>query len=120
MTPIEHVGYLVGRRLARDPRPAASKDELLLCIQAIWNFLPQADYWSSNDMVCEREIPFGPPFTSKVQSISLFGDQRSVPLLSISLHPASGGRGSLMGQGVAGEVQGGPRNNIKVLAQMQV
>ncbi|GFU91842.1 hypothetical protein TNCV_3192291 [Trichonephila clavipes] len=43
MTPIEHVGYLVGRRLARDPRPAASKDELLLCIQAIWNSLPQAD-----------------------------------------------------------------------------
>ncbi|GFV25833.1 transposable element Tcb2 transposase [Trichonephila clavipes] len=40
---IEHVKDLVGRRLARDPRPAASKDELMLCIQAIWNSLPQAN-----------------------------------------------------------------------------
>ncbi|GFX56817.1 hypothetical protein TNCV_495651 [Trichonephila clavipes] len=29
MSPIEHVWDLVGRLLARDPRPAASKDELL-------------------------------------------------------------------------------------------
>ncbi|GFT54597.1 hypothetical protein TNCV_344791 [Trichonephila clavipes] len=43
MSPIEHVCNLVGRRLARDLRPAASKDELLLRIQAIWNSLPQAD-----------------------------------------------------------------------------
>ncbi|GFV13593.1 hypothetical protein TNCV_67961 [Trichonephila clavipes] len=43
MSPIEHVWDLVGRRLARDPRPAASKDKLLLCIQAIWNSLPQVD-----------------------------------------------------------------------------
>ncbi|GFX05431.1 transposable element Tc1 transposase [Trichonephila clavipes] len=35
MPPIEHVWELVGLRLARDPRPAASKDELLLCIQAV-------------------------------------------------------------------------------------
>ncbi|GFV17191.1 uncharacterized protein TNCV_3371551 [Trichonephila clavipes] len=28
--------------LARDPRPAASKDELLQHIQAIWNYLTQA------------------------------------------------------------------------------
>ncbi|GFS94061.1 transposable element Tcb2 transposase [Trichonephila clavipes] len=35
MSPIEHVWNLVGRRLARDPLPAASKDELLLRIQAI-------------------------------------------------------------------------------------
>ncbi|GFS79548.1 hypothetical protein TNCV_2370551 [Trichonephila clavipes] len=34
MSLIEHVWGLVGRRLARDPRPAASKDELLLQIQA--------------------------------------------------------------------------------------
>ncbi|PRD36668.1 UNVERIFIED_CONTAM: tc1a [Trichonephila clavipes] len=40
---IEHVWDFVGRRLGRDPRPAASKDELLLHIQAIWNSLPQAD-----------------------------------------------------------------------------
>ncbi|GFV97297.1 hypothetical protein TNCV_2038071 [Trichonephila clavipes] len=33
MSPIEHVWNFVGRRLARDPCPAASKDELL----------PQAD-----------------------------------------------------------------------------
>ena len=35
--------YLVDWRLARDPRPAASKDELWLRIQAIWNSLPQTD-----------------------------------------------------------------------------
>ncbi|PRD23570.1 UNVERIFIED_CONTAM: hypothetical protein NCL1_45998 [Trichonephila clavipes] len=43
MPPIEHAWDLVGRRLARDPHLAASKDELLLRIQAIWNSLPQAD-----------------------------------------------------------------------------
>ncbi|GFT32657.1 hypothetical protein TNCV_3145951 [Trichonephila clavipes] len=43
MSHIEHVWDLVDRRLARDPCPAASKDELLLRIQAIWNSLPQAD-----------------------------------------------------------------------------
>ncbi|GFU35863.1 transposable element Tcb2 transposase [Trichonephila clavipes] len=42
MSPIEHVWNLVGWHLARDPCPAASIDELLLCIQAIWNSLPQA------------------------------------------------------------------------------
>ncbi|GFV71733.1 transposable element Tc1 transposase [Trichonephila clavipes] len=35
MSPIEHVLDLVGRLLARDPFPAASKDELLLSIQAM-------------------------------------------------------------------------------------
>ncbi|GFX47138.1 transposable element Tc1 transposase [Trichonephila clavipes] len=43
MSPIEHVWDFVGRRLTRDPRPAASNDELWLPIQAIWNSLPQAD-----------------------------------------------------------------------------
>ncbi|GFX13073.1 transposable element Tc1 transposase [Trichonephila clavipes] len=43
MSPIELVWDLVSRRLARDSRPAALKDELLLRIQAIWNSLPQAD-----------------------------------------------------------------------------
>ena len=43
MSPIEQVWDLVGRRLARDLRPAASKDELWLSIQALWNSLPQAD-----------------------------------------------------------------------------
>ncbi|GFU86173.1 hypothetical protein TNCV_368311 [Trichonephila clavipes] len=43
MSPIEHVWDLVGWRLALDPRPAVSNDELLLHIQAIWNSLPQAD-----------------------------------------------------------------------------
>ncbi|GFS72687.1 hypothetical protein TNCV_1420831 [Trichonephila clavipes] len=42
MSPFEHVWDLVGRRLARDLRPAASKDQLLLRIQAAWNSLPQA------------------------------------------------------------------------------
>ncbi|GFX72346.1 uncharacterized protein TNCV_1253001 [Trichonephila clavipes] len=40
---IEHLWDLVGRRLVRDPRPEASKDELLMRIQAIWNSLPLAD-----------------------------------------------------------------------------
>ncbi|GFW70324.1 transposable element Tcb2 transposase [Trichonephila clavipes] len=35
MSPIGHVWDLVDPRLSRDPRPAASKDELLLRIQAI-------------------------------------------------------------------------------------
>ncbi|GFU20389.1 uncharacterized protein TNCV_2521621 [Trichonephila clavipes] len=39
---IEHVWDLVSWRFTRDPRPASSKDELLLGIQAIWNSLPQA------------------------------------------------------------------------------
>ncbi|GFT47351.1 transposable element Tcb1 transposase [Trichonephila clavipes] len=43
MSPIEHVWDLVSRRLALDPRPAASKDKLLLRIQAVWNSLLQAD-----------------------------------------------------------------------------
>ncbi|GFV57648.1 uncharacterized protein TNCV_3132361 [Trichonephila clavipes] len=41
MSPIEHVGDLVGRRLVCDTR-----DELLLRIQVIWNSLPQADIQS--------------------------------------------------------------------------
>ncbi|GFU52101.1 transposable element Tcb2 transposase [Trichonephila clavipes] len=43
MSPIEHVWDLVSRRLARDLSPSPSKDELMLLIQAIWNFLPQPD-----------------------------------------------------------------------------
>ncbi|GFW78162.1 hypothetical protein TNCV_136311 [Trichonephila clavipes] len=42
-SPIEYVLDLEGQRFTRDPRPAASKDERLLHIQAIWNSLPQAD-----------------------------------------------------------------------------
>ncbi|GFT10944.1 transposable element Tcb2 transposase [Trichonephila clavipes] len=41
--PIEHVWDLVRKLLARFLHPAASKVELLLCIQAVWNSLPQAD-----------------------------------------------------------------------------
>ncbi|GFT63811.1 transposable element Tcb2 transposase [Trichonephila clavipes] len=54
MSPIEHVWDLVGRHLARDPRPAASKDELLLRIQAIWNSLPQADIQNLFDSLLRR------------------------------------------------------------------
>ncbi|GFT29048.1 transposable element Tcb1 transposase [Trichonephila clavipes] len=54
MSPIEHVWNLVGRRLTHDPRPAASKDELLLHIQAIWNSLPQADIQNLFDSMPRR------------------------------------------------------------------
>ncbi|GFS88076.1 transposable element Tcb2 transposase [Trichonephila clavipes] len=39
MPPIEHVWDLVDRRLARDPRPAASKDKLLLAHTSNMEFL---------------------------------------------------------------------------------
>ncbi|GFV83715.1 hypothetical protein TNCV_2555031 [Trichonephila clavipes] len=54
MSPIEHVWDLAGRRLARDPRPAASKDELLLHIQVTWNSLPQADIQNMFDSMPRR------------------------------------------------------------------
>ncbi|GFS81686.1 transposable element Tcb1 transposase [Trichonephila clavipes] len=38
-----YLSPLVGWHLARDLRPAASKDELLLRIQTIWNSISQAD-----------------------------------------------------------------------------
>ncbi|GFV20072.1 transposable element Tcb1 transposase [Trichonephila clavipes] len=47
MSPIEYVWDSVGRRLARDPRPADSKGELLLRIQAIWNSLPTSRHSKS-------------------------------------------------------------------------
>ncbi|GFV59371.1 transposable element Tcb1 transposase [Trichonephila clavipes] len=56
MSPIEHVWNLVVRCLARDPCPAASKHEILLLIQTIWNSLPQADIQSLFDSV-PRRIP---------------------------------------------------------------
>ncbi|GFV13152.1 transposable element Tcb2 transposase [Trichonephila clavipes] len=43
ISPIEHAWDLVCQRLARDLRSVASKEELFLRIQAIWNSLPQAD-----------------------------------------------------------------------------
>ena len=43
MSRTEEVWDLVGRLLTRDPNPSASKNELWLLIQAIWNSLPQAD-----------------------------------------------------------------------------
>ncbi|GFV53815.1 transposable element Tcb1 transposase [Trichonephila clavipes] len=52
-SPIEHVWDLVGRRLARDPRPAASKDVLLLRIQ-VWNYRPQADIQNLLDSMPRR------------------------------------------------------------------
>ncbi|GFY11067.1 hypothetical protein TNCV_4470531 [Trichonephila clavipes] len=53
MSPIEYAWDLVDRRLARDPRPAASK-ELLLRIQSIWNYLPQADIQNLFDCIPRR------------------------------------------------------------------
>ncbi|GFU67779.1 transposable element Tcb1 transposase [Trichonephila clavipes] len=43
MSPIGHVWDLVCRCLAHYPRPTASKHELLLRSQTLWNSLPQAD-----------------------------------------------------------------------------
>ncbi|GFV70678.1 transposable element Tc1 transposase [Trichonephila clavipes] len=54
MLPIEHVWDLVGRRLARDPCPAASKDELWLRVQAIWNSFPQAHIQNMFDSMPRR------------------------------------------------------------------
>ncbi|GFV73178.1 transposable element Tcb2 transposase [Trichonephila clavipes] len=54
MSPIEHVWDLVGRSCARDLRPAALKDELLLRIQAKWNSLPQADIQNLFDFMLRR------------------------------------------------------------------
>ncbi|GFW78010.1 transposable element Tcb1 transposase [Trichonephila clavipes] len=54
MSPLEHVWDLVSQHLARDPRPAASKDELFLRIQAIWNSLPQADIQNLFDSMPRR------------------------------------------------------------------
>ncbi|GFW27375.1 transposable element Tcb2 transposase [Trichonephila clavipes] len=58
MSPIEHVWDLVCWRLARDPRPAASKDELLLRIQAIWNSLSEADIQTLFDSIPLRKAAF--------------------------------------------------------------
>ncbi|GFX68449.1 transposable element Tcb1 transposase [Trichonephila clavipes] len=54
MSPTEHVWVFLGRRLTRDPRPAASKDELLLRIQAIWNSFPQAGIQNLFDSMPRR------------------------------------------------------------------
>ncbi|GFS67789.1 transposable element Tcb1 transposase [Trichonephila clavipes] len=54
MSPIEHVWDWVVRRLAHSPCPAASKYELLLRIQAIWNFLPQTDIQTRLDSMPRR------------------------------------------------------------------
>ncbi|GFX09748.1 transposable element Tcb2 transposase [Trichonephila clavipes] len=51
MSPIEHVGDLVGRRFPHDTRPAASKDEVLLRIQTIWNCFPQEDIQNLFDSI---------------------------------------------------------------------
>ncbi|GFT90345.1 transposable element Tcb1 transposase [Trichonephila clavipes] len=53
-SPIEHVWDLFGRRLARDSFPAASKDELLLRIQAIWTSLQLADIQNLFDSMPRR------------------------------------------------------------------
>ena len=49
MSPIEHVWDLVG-----GSRLAVPKDELLLLIEAIWNFLPQADIQNLFDSIPRR------------------------------------------------------------------
>ncbi|XP_042896442.2 transposable element Tcb1 transposase [Parasteatoda tepidariorum] len=54
MSQIEHVWDFVGRRLAHDPRPVASTDELWVRIQAIWNALPQTDIQNLFDSMPRR------------------------------------------------------------------
>ncbi|GFT43557.1 transposable element Tcb1 transposase [Trichonephila clavipes] len=54
ISPTKHVRDLVGRRLSRDQRPAASKDECLLRIRAIWNSLLQADIQNMFDFMSHR------------------------------------------------------------------
>ncbi|GFT90738.1 hypothetical protein TNCV_3010951 [Trichonephila clavipes] len=56
MSHIEQGWDLVGRCLAHDPHPAASKDELLLRIQAIGNSLPQADIQNLFDSMPRRIV----------------------------------------------------------------
>ncbi|GFX66068.1 uncharacterized protein TNCV_4102081 [Trichonephila clavipes] len=58
MSPGDHAWYLVGRCLTRDPRPAASKDKLLLRIQAIWNSLPQVNIQNMFDFLPRRIAAF--------------------------------------------------------------
>ncbi|GFU41843.1 transposable element Tcb2 transposase [Trichonephila clavipes] len=53
-SPIEHVWDLVGRCLDRGLHPVASKDELLLRIQATWNSPPQADIRNLLDSMPRR------------------------------------------------------------------
>ncbi|GFU85925.1 transposable element Tcb2 transposase [Trichonephila clavipes] len=54
MFPTEYVWDSAGGRLARDPRPAASKEKPLLRIQTIWNSLPQADIQNLFDSMPRR------------------------------------------------------------------
>ncbi|GFT71282.1 hypothetical protein TNCV_3002611 [Trichonephila clavipes] len=51
---IEHLWNMVGRRLDRDSRPEASKDELLLRVQATLNSLPQAEIQNLFDSMPRR------------------------------------------------------------------
>ena len=54
MSPIEHVWDMVGRCLARNPRPTVTKDELWVRIQTIWNALPQTGIQNLFDSMPRR------------------------------------------------------------------
>ncbi|GFW44770.1 transposable element Tcb2 transposase [Trichonephila clavipes] len=54
LSPIEYMWDLLGRCLTQDPRLVASKDELLLHIQKVWNSLPQADMQNLFDSMPRR------------------------------------------------------------------
>ncbi|GFX23095.1 hypothetical protein TNCV_2932591 [Trichonephila clavipes] len=62
MSPIDYVWDLVNRRLVPDPRPAASKDELLLSIQAIWNSFSSRHSKSKTDCFVFSGGIIGPYF----------------------------------------------------------
>ncbi|KFM59527.1 Transposable element Tcb2 transposase, partial [Stegodyphus mimosarum] len=65
MSPIEHVWDVIGRRLARDPRPVASADELWVRVQTIWNALPQSDIQTLFDSMPQPKMGSKRPLTEK-------------------------------------------------------
>ena len=54
MSPIKHAWDLVGLHLVLDTHSAASKEELWLGIQTIWNSLPQVDIQNLLDSMPRR------------------------------------------------------------------
>ncbi|GFU69661.1 uncharacterized protein TNCV_2559511 [Trichonephila clavipes] len=118
MLSIEHVWYLVGGNIARDLSPAALKDELLQCTQAIWNFLPQTNIQNLFDsmprciaaFIAERErrlrrlVERFRTDSSQIQVITIqmtFSD--SLPQINL---------------GVQGGTQGGSNNTVSACTIM--
>ncbi|GFW39876.1 hypothetical protein TNCV_4358711 [Trichonephila clavipes] len=87
-----HVWDLVDQCFALDSHPAALKDELLLCIQARWNSLPQADIQNLFDSMprhitaliasCLRQFPSEFDFPVEEPTSPNFSTTRGPQLLS--------------------------------------